>query len=187
MDYQKFDDNAIIRFIALNDHEALGVLYDRYGNLVFSIARNITMDQSLAEEITQEVFLRVWRRASTYRFSQSKVSTWLGSITRYLAIDELRRLNVRPKLHESVWTDVATLQEESAQDLDAITAREIEAQRVRVAMRRLPEEQNKVLALAFIKGLTHSEIADLLGIPLGTVKTRIRLAMQKLRKELQDR
>lgn len=186
MDYQSFDDNAIIRLIALNHHEALGVLYDRYGNLVFSIARNITMDQSLAAEITQEVFLRVWRRANTYRFGQSKVSTWLGSITRYRAIDELRRQNVRPKLHEAVWADEAIPQEESGEDLDATTERAIEIQRVRAAIARLPEEQKKALALAFFNGLTHSEISELLGEPLGTVKTRIRLAMQKLRKELQD-
>lgn len=186
MDYQSLEDEAILRLIALNHQDALSVLYDRYGRLVYSVARNIMGNQELAEEVTQEVFLRVWRRASTYRFGHSKVSTWLGSITRHRAIDELRRLNVRPKLHEALWADEGILQEETGEDLDAITERAIEARQVRAAIERLPKEQKKALALAFFKGLTHSEIADLLGEPLGTVKTRIRLAMQKLRKDLLD-
>ena len=186
MDYQSLEDEAILRLIALNHQDALGVLYDRYGRLVYSVARNIMGNQGLAEGVTQEVFLRVWRRASTYRFGQSKVSTWLGSITRHRAIDELRRLNVRPKLHEALWADEGILQEETGEDLDEITERAIEARRVRAAIERLPKEQKRALALEFFKGLTHSEIADLLGEPLGTVKTRIRLAMQKLRKDLLD-
>lgn len=186
MDYQSFDDNAILRLIALNQQDALGVLYDRYGKLVFSVARNITGNQSLSEEITQEVFLRVWRRANTYRFGKSKVSTWLGSIARHLAIDELRRRSVRPDLDGAVWEESGALQGDGSEDLDVITERDIEAQRVREAIERLPEKQKRALALAFIKGLTHREIADLLGEPLGTVKTRIRLAMQRLRKDLKD-
>lgn len=186
MDYQSLDDNSLLLMIGLQHQDALSVLYDRYGRLVYSVARNITGDQALAEEITQEVFLRVWQRADSYKISQSKVSTWLGSITRHRAIDELRRSNVRPDLNAAEWKESAAFLRDKSDDMDAITERSMEAHRVQEAIGTLSEEQKKALSLAFFKGLTHSEIAKLLREPLGTVKTRIRLALQKLKKELKD-
>ncbi len=186
MDYKKFDDESLIRLIARSQTEALGELYDRYNRLVFGMARNAVSDQALAEEITQDVFMRVWNKASTYQAEQGKVVNWIAGITRNRSIDVFR--------HQKSLLDGNSL---SLEDLpffdppDSLNVeREIESkfkkQRVQQALFQLPEEQREVLALAYFRGYTHEEAAEALGQPLGTVKTRIRLGMQKLRNLLEE-
>jgi RNA polymerase sigma-70 factor (ECF subfamily) len=184
VDYTTLDDAALIRLVAHHKSEALSELYDRYGRLIFSVAFNAVGNQESAEEIVQDVFTRVWEKAVTYDVDLAKVSTWLISITRNRSIDELRRVKVRPEHNSVGWAEV----EPAHVPLTANPEDEVEIswqQRVvRQAVSALPEDQQKALALAFFRGYSHSEIAEALGEPLGTVKTRIRMAMKKLRQVL---
>lgn len=199
MNFSALDDASLLEIIAntygkLNAepilNEAVGALYDRYGRLVFSVALHLVSDVETSEEITQDVFVRVCEGARGYREQLARVSTWLVSIARHRAIDELRRRGVRPEQINVDWLD-----EESRLRRDGLPAavgpeREIETtlhhQTIRLMVANLPADQRQVLGLAYFKGMSHSQIADLLGEPLGTVKSRIRLAMQRLRDALQD-
>ena len=187
MNYATLDDETLLRLIAHSSAEAMSVFYDRYSRLVFSLALNVVGDHATAEEITQDVFFRVWDRANTYRVEQAKVSTWLTSITRYRSIDVLRRRSSRPEKDSVRWEDVSlnTLPT-SADDTEELVALSLTRVRVQAAVASLPAEQRQALALAFFQGLTHSEIAEILGDPLGTVKTRIRSGMKKLRDILKE-
>jgi RNA polymerase sigma-70 factor (ECF subfamily) len=186
VDFKKFDDESLIRLIARSQSEALGELYDRYNRLVFGMARNAVSDQTLAEEITQDVFMRVWNKASTYQAEQGKVVNWIAGITRNRAIDVFR--------HQKSLQDGNSISLEDLPFFDPPdnlnVEREIESkfkkQRIQQALFQLPEEQRDALALAYFRGYTHEEAAEALGQPLGTVKTRIRLGMQKLRNLLEE-
>jgi RNA polymerase sigma-70 factor (ECF subfamily) len=184
LDYSTLDDEILIQLIGRASPEALGELYDRYSRLVFSLAINAVGDPATAEEITQDVFVRVWQRARQYRADRGKVSTWLTGITRHRAIDQLRRRGSRPEQHSVAWADISPGSEPAVDGPEQSVARTMEGERVRDAMARLPEEQQQVLALAYFQGLTQSQMAQVLGLPLGTVKTRIRLGMKKLRELL---
>ncbi len=186
MDYSKLDDVALIGLIEREHTEALSVLYDRYSRLVFSLAMHLLGDQATAEEVTLDVFTRVWEKAGMYRADKAKVSTWLASIARYHAIDILRRQGSRPEQNSVALTEVTADALLSADGPEEATELTLQRQRVRAAITGLPADQQQVLSLAYFSGLTHREIAEKLGEPLGTVKTRIRLAMQKLRQALQD-
>jgi len=184
--YSTFDDETLMRLIVEARAEALGELYDRYSRLVFSLALNSVGDPATAEEVTQDVFLRVWQRAGQYRADRAKVSTWLTSITRHRAIDQLRRRGSRPEQHSVAWAELSPGTEPSVNGPEQSAALAMERAQVRAAIAQLSEEQKQVLALAYFQGLTQSQIAETLDLPLGTVKTRIRLGMQKLREMLQE-
>lgn len=181
MDYSQLADDELLRRIARADKDALGELYDRYGGLVFSVALKSISHPETAEEITQDVFLRVWKHAGSYRPQRGKVSTWIASITRNRAIDLIRSYQVRPESHSIGWEEVPDAKLPNQDNLEQKVERLDRRGRVRSALDTLPEEQKNALAMAFFLGYTHREIAETLGLPLGTVKTRIRLAMQKLR------
>lgn len=187
MDYSSLDDETLIGYILQAKPEALASLYDRYSRLVFSIALHTVGRYETAEEITQDVFLRVWNKAYTYQPDQAKVVTWISSITRYRSIDMLRKRGARPQ-NDSLSLD--ELQSGSIpaanSDLEDLASLSIEQRRVHIAVAALPQEQRQALDLAYFQGLTHSEIAARLDQPLGTVKTRIRLGMQKLRELLRE-
>lgn len=185
-DYASQDDATLIRLIAQAQAEALAQLYDRYSRLIFSIALAMVDDHDIAEEITLDVFVRVWQKAGTYRADQAKVSTWLTHITRHHTIDVLRRRGARPEQYNLSWdeiTDGAALSSSDPQELVELSLRRA---RVRAAIAQLPADQKQALVLAYFRGYTQRQIAEALNQPLGTVKTRIRLAMQKLRDLLQD-
>jgi RNA polymerase sigma-70 factor (ECF subfamily) len=184
MDYTTLDDSSLIRLIAHSRSEALSALYDRYSRLVFSIAYNSLHDQGLAEEVVQDVFTRVWEKAVTYEANLAKVSTWLITITRNRAIDELRRIKVRPEANQVGWDDLTENIIPHSDVTESMVEMSLQQKQVRHALAALPEEQRKALALAYFQGLSHSEIAAELNEPVGTIKTRIRLAMQKLRQIL---
>jgi RNA polymerase sigma-70 factor (ECF subfamily) len=147
---------------------------------------HIVGDRETAEEITLDVFTRTWENASTYDPTRAKVTTWLTSIARNRSIDELRRRGVRAEQHSVRWTDVPPDAEPRSNGLEARTERSLEREHVRAAVAELPDEQRQVLSLAYFGGYTQREIAEALNQPLGTVKTRIRLAMNKLRQALRD-
>jgi RNA polymerase sigma-70 factor, ECF subfamily len=171
--------------------EALGALYDRYGRLVFTVAIHVVGDSETAEEITQDVFVRVWEGARTYRSDLAKVSSWLISIARHRAIDELRRRGIRPEKDSSGWPEDVGLDHLDGLPLwdgpEETVESHLQHQNIRKVIATLPTDQREVLGLAYFKGLSHSQIAEQLDEPLGTVKSRIRQAMQKIRDTLIER
>ena len=186
MDYSKFDDETLLHLITEAQGDALSELYDRYCRLVFSLAVFILGDSGLAEEVTQDVFIRVWGKAETYRADQAKVSTWLTSITRNRAIDIIRQRRVRPEGQSISWQMLTpnSIPKIDGRTPEELADRSLENHRIREAIGDLPLEQRKALILAYFYGYSHSQIATELQEPLGTVKTRIRMAMQKLRNSL---
>jgi RNA polymerase sigma-70 factor (ECF subfamily) len=185
VNYATLDDTTLIILIAHTHPEALSELYDRYNRLVFSLALNLVSDYATAEDITLDVFTRVWEKAQTYRAEQAKVSTWLASIARYRSIDVLRQQNSRPEQHSISWAEISARPLLDPNDPEKVTELSMRQERIRAAMGQLSEDQKQVLALAYFKGYTQRQIAEVLGQPLGTVKTRICSAMQKLRQILQ--
>jgi len=185
MDYTRLNDEILIHLIARSQENALSELYDRYNRLVYSVALKTLADPARAEEITQDVFVRVWEKAETYRVEQGHVATWLASITRNRAIDVFRHNRIHLKNLQISWDEAESLSPPAPQDVETEVDLIQRQRRVRWAVAQLPEEQKQALGLAFFQGLSHPEIAEALGEPLGTIKTRIRLAMQKLRLLLQ--
>jgi RNA polymerase sigma-70 factor, ECF subfamily len=162
---------------------AISELYDRYGRLVFSLAVKIVGESTVAEEITQDVFVQIWNKADTFRPESGKVITWLSSVARYRAIDVLRRQNARPEGHH-ISLDDGFFEEDKEADVVPAVELLLEHQRVRRALQDLPPDQRIALNLAYFQGLTQQQISEKLNEPLGTIKTRIRLGMQKLRQTL---
>jgi RNA polymerase sigma-70 factor (ECF subfamily) len=181
LDLSGLDDAALIVLIARSNSGALSLLYDRYGRMVFSVAYHVVGDSETAEEITQDVFVRVWEGAVSYRPELAKVSSWMISITRYRAIDELRRRSVRPEKNQVPWLEETEDGIPLMDGAESVAETNLQLHSVRNAIAALPSDQRKVLSMAFFNGYSHSEISERLGEPLGTVKSRIRLAMQKLR------
>ncbi len=178
-------DLDLLRGIVAGDSTALGALYDRYGRLIYSLAYTITGEDGQAEEVTQDVFVQVWQKAATYQAERGKVVTWITSIARHRAIDRLRRLGARPEGHQISFDADDVPDPPSPAHVEGDVQLDLEREALRRAMGELPEEQRKALALAYFKGYTHSEIAGYTGEALGTIKTRIRLAMIKLRAALE--
>lgn len=185
-DYVRYDDESLIRLIAQAHEEALAQLYDRYNRLVFSLALAIVNDRATAEEITLDVFMRVWQKAATYRADQAKVSTWLTHIARHHAIDVLRRRSIRPDHYAAHWEDVTPHAPSSQEDPEESAELSLQRNRIQAALAQLPSDQKQALMLAYFAGYTHQQIAETLKQPLGTVKTRLRLALQKLRDFFRD-
>jgi RNA polymerase sigma-70 factor, ECF subfamily len=186
MDYTRFDDETLLRLIARSQENALSVLYDRYSRLVYSVALNALSDPAKAEEVTQDVFVRVWEKADTFRVEQGHVATWLAGITRNRSIDVFRRGRSRLEDQQISWEDAESFNPTDPQNVEAEADLAQRQRRVRWAVAQLPDEQKRALGLAYFQGLSHPEIAQTLGEPLGTIKTRIRLGMQKLRLLLQN-
>ncbi len=180
MDDTYMTDAALLGRIAQRDPQAFEVFYLRHARPVFSLALAILGDRTRAGDLTQEVFLLVWRRAGTYQPGGS-VRAWVLRLTRNRAIDELRR--DRRRFHAEL-----TLPDHGFHALPApsVWAEAAEGEAIRAAIAALPAEQSEALLLAFFHGLSHQEIATRLRTPLGTIKTRIRRALQTLRKQFQE-
>lgn len=177
------DDVALVARLADGDEEALGPLYDRYGRAVYSLAVRIVHDGATAEEVTQEVFVRLWRAAAGFDPAKGKVLTWLLRITHNLALNEIRRQQSRPMAATSFDWEMDGAQvadNDVGVDPAASAALREQADLVRGALAQLPEPQRKAIELAFYGGLSQAEVAVALGEPLGTVKSRIRAGMQRL-------
>lgn len=185
-DYARHTDERLLSLIAQRQEQALAELYNRYNRLVFSLALAVVNDRATAEEITLDVFMRIWQKAATYRADQAKVSTWLTHIARNHAIDILRRRSVRLDQYAVHWEDTTFKQASSEPDPQESAEAALRRERVQAALAQLPPDQRQALLLAFFNGLSHSQIAEALKQPLGTIKTRLRLAMQKLRESLSD-
>lgn len=179
------DDIQLLRLIAQAQSEALHELFERYNRLVFSVALAIVGDRGTAEEITLDVFVQVWKRAGTYQQDRAKVSTWLIAITRHHSIDILRWQKSRPETDSLNWDGISLHNGPVVHNLEEKVELNLQRDRVREALSQLPDEQRETLIMAYFKGYTQSQISEALGQPLGTIKTRIRLGMQKLRKLLE--
>lgn len=176
-------DEELLERIAAGDAGALGELYDTYGRIVFAIIYRMLASPEAAEEVVQDVFHSVWRRADGYRRDRGAVRTWLLSIARNAAIDWRRTKGKR--IEREVELDAAAALRGDSTVEDTVM-QSLRAERVREAVRGLPAEQRDVLALAFWGGLTQTEIAERTGTPLGTVKSRVRLGMERLRQRLES-
>ena len=177
-------DEQILAALAQRDLNALEELYDRYGKVSYSLAYRIVGDRGTAEDVVQDAFLSVWRQAGSYRRDRGAPRTWLMSIVHHRSIDRLRSHasssttipydempessdeGLRPSIWQQAWSNVRG-------DI------------VRRALERLPAEQRKSIELAYFSGYTQAEIAELMGVPLGTVKGRMRIGLQKLRAMLE--
>lgn len=183
MDYTRLRDDELMDRLGRRDIAAFEAIYDRYGDLVFSVALRVVGDTYVAEDIAQDVFLRVWRRPEQFDLNRGKFVTWLLSVTRNRSIDE-RRSRGRRLRHEALPAADEDDVIPSGNDRDdpaLATVVSLDRQAVRDALLVLPPEQKLAIQLAYFGGLTQQEIANKLGQPLGTVKTRIRLGMQKMR------
>ncbi len=174
-------NHTLIQQIGAGNQKAFGILYDRYKTLVFSLAVKIAGNHETAEDIALDVFTQIWENADKYHPKKGSVRGWVASITRYRSIDTLRRRNVRLDLHHPSWSDIQleALPSNGNPD-DELESAEIR-RKVSNSIIRLPKDQQEVLAMAYYKGYTHRQIAEALNEPLGTIKTRIRLGLQKLR------
>ncbi len=180
------DDAALMSQVAqapMTGSTALGELYDRYGRMVFSLAYRITGSSETAEEVTQDVFVQVWRFAQHYDPQQGKLTTWLSSVTRNRSIDILRQQNVRPEGHaDSLDDDLFSLNDPPGEAaVEPSVELHLEQHQVRQALEQLPADQRQALSMAYFMGMTQQEISETLHQPLGTIKTRIRLGMVKLK------
>jgi RNA polymerase sigma-70 factor, ECF subfamily len=178
-DYAQLDDETLVRLLVRQDVRALEVLYHRYSRPIFSLALKILGDREVVEEVVQEVFLRLWTRAFGYDPQRGKLLSWLLTITHHRAIDELRRRRSQPEV-DGLQDQQASVEESDADPSKSLAQVE-EREAVQQALNQLPESQRRPIELAYYGGLTQVEIAQLLREPLGTIKTRMRLGMQKLR------
>jgi RNA polymerase sigma-70 factor (ECF subfamily) len=173
---QTQDDVELMQKMSAGDDQALLEVYDRYSRLVYTLAFHVLRDAHAAEDISQEIFLQLWRDPAAYNPQRGRLGAWITVITRHRAIDHLRRQQKESRLPDGV----LAIDRPGGPQFDHLP----DIRKVRSIFNRLPPSQREVLELAYFGGLTHSEIVARTGEPLGTVKSRIRLAMQNLRRIL---
>jgi RNA polymerase sigma-70 factor (ECF subfamily) len=182
-DFHRLADEDLMPLMNRREPSAFEIVYDRHGGAAFSLAYRILGDRAKAEDITQEAFLSLWRSGTHYDRARGSVRTWLLGIVRNRAIDLLRREVLQPPpLAFEPRPDMAR----SEEDTGVEALRREAARQVRGALSVLPVDQMRVIELAYFGGLTHSEIAEMLNMPLGTVKGRMRLGMEKIRAQLAE-
>jgi len=182
---ERLADEELMPLIGDKDPEAFEVFYDRHGGVAYSLAYRIVGEQAAAEDVTQEAFISLWRSGARFDSTRGSVRSWMLSIVRNRAIDHLRsKAGKAPKL---AFDDDSILEQRPAEELTEEEAMQHEtASEVRGALGTLPGDQSKVIELAYFGGFSHSEIAQMLGVPLGTVKGRMRLGLEKIRGELAE-
>jgi RNA polymerase sigma-70 factor (ECF subfamily) len=180
--YKALEDQALMERLTYQDLTAFRTLYNRYSSLVYSASLRVLRDAGLAEDMVQEIFLRIWRKPESYVATRGKFATWLTSVTRNRAVDAIRSRNRRYR-HETASPEEQEWDVPGDERDDPALTAEMSDQRRMIlkALSGLPAEQRQVIKLAYFGGLTQQEISEKLDQPLGTVKTRIRLGMQKLK------
>ncbi|HUB99746.1 MAG TPA: sigma-70 family RNA polymerase sigma factor [Solirubrobacterales bacterium] len=183
---ERLADEELMPLIGAKDPEAFAVFYDRHGGVAYSLAYRIVGDPGAAEDVTQEAFISVWRSGARFDRARGSVRSWMLSIVRNRAIDSLRA-GAASKAPKLTFDDDAVLEQRPAEELTEEEAMRHEtADEVRGALGLLPGDQSKVIELAYYGGFSQSEIAEMLGVPLGTVKGRMRLGMEKIRGEIAE-
>jgi RNA polymerase sigma-70 factor (ECF subfamily) len=169
-------DLALVTAIRSGDQAAMGALYDRYSSIVYAVALRVLQETGAAEDVLQEIFMQLWRNPGAFDASRGNMAAWLAVIARHRAIDALRRR--RPE--SDIADVVVSVEPDLASDADRSRAMD----KVRGALEAMPSPQRSALEMAYFEGLTHVEIAEKTGEPLGTIKTRIRAGLVSLRKVL---
>jgi RNA polymerase sigma-70 factor (ECF subfamily) len=175
-------DEMLVARLCERDTEAFTLLYDRHNRLAFGLAYRMLEDPSLAEDVVQEAFLSVWRQAASFQAEKSAARTWLLSIVHHRAIDRIRRVTSR-EVSETALGGAPERADEST-DVEREVHLSVEAEQVHEALGSLPPDQQEAIRLAYFKGLSHSEIAEHLQVPIGTIKGRLRLGLHKMRAAL---
>jgi RNA polymerase sigma factor (sigma-70 family) len=182
--YGGLRDGQLVELVAQQDAGALEALYDRYGRAAYSLARRILTEETLAQDVVQEVFLSLWRDARRFDAGRGTVATYLLSMTHHRAVDVVRREeNLRRWRTSDEGLELAP--DPKARVEDEVEASERRAE-VRAALKDLPDPQRQALLLAYFGGYTQREVAALVGVPLGTVKTRMAAGMRKMKEALSD-
>jgi RNA polymerase sigma-70 factor (ECF subfamily) len=176
------DDAALVELVGKEDHEALAALYQRHGGICYRLARQVTGNQALAEDAVQEAFTGLWRDPGGYLPGRGSVRSWMLGLTHHKAVDFVRRESAQQRRRQAYAAQQVLDPPPAGPAQEAWTR--IRAQQVRAALADLPEAQRHALALAYFGGYTQREIAQLTGVPLGTVKTRMFAAMRRLRVRL---
>jgi RNA polymerase sigma-70 factor, ECF subfamily len=176
--YLMLADEDLISMVSEEDPEAFAALYDRHSRAAYSLGYRIMGQKQASEDLVQEVFLKVWRSAASYRAERGSVRTWILSIVHHRGIDQLRATASRQRTKDRFEASA-----EKSQPSEAFTEtwRNSQRDQVREALKTLPPEQLKILELAYFSGYTHVEIAELMDLPLGTVKGRMRLGLKKMK------
>lgn len=175
-------DIELYNRLVQRDKEALELLYDRYEKLVYSFSYRMTRDATLAEEVVQEVFIKLWNPHAPYTEDRGKFSSWLLTMTRNLSLDLIRKQSARPTVEFEERDSLTDPSETPEEWLETNEQNRF----VRKAVRKLKKEQQYIIELFYFQGLTHEKIADQTGLPLGTVKGRIRLALKHLKAFIQE-
>ena len=171
------DDASLLALVRSGDEQAMASLFDRYSKVVYSVALRVLRDPASAEDVLQEIFMQVWRNPESFSAARGSLGGWLAVVSRNRSIDALRRKRPTDSVEDVILASSYNLADEAE--------RNSLMERARGVIVKLPAEQRKTLEMAFFDGLTHSEIAEMTGDPLGTVKTRIRSALLTLRKAFQ--
>ncbi|HET9103488.1 MAG TPA: sigma-70 family RNA polymerase sigma factor [Solirubrobacteraceae bacterium] len=177
-------DEDLMQLVHDGDAQAFEVVFDRHSAVAFSLAYRMCGRRAMAEDVVQEAFLSLWRSGARYDRARGSVRSWILGVVHNRAIDAFRRETVRAG--KDVADDAALARVESGERTDTEVVRRDEAHTVRAALGELPADQRQVIELAYFGGFTHSQIADMLKLPAGTVKGRMRLGLSKLRLALGD-
>ncbi len=167
------NDMRLVARIRAGDQQAMSELYDRYGKVVYAVALRVLQDTAAAEDVLQDVFMQLWRNPDAFDASRGSLGAWLSVISRHRSIDVLRKRKPEVDIEDCVIAGGPDLSDEAE--------RSLVVEKVRAALAEMDPNQHKALELAYFQGLTHSEIAEKTGEPLGTIKTRIRSGLQQLR------
>jgi RNA polymerase sigma-70 factor (ECF subfamily) len=185
----QWSDEALLSAIARGAVWAMELLYERYSRVLYSLAYRMVADHQVAEDLSQDAFLAIWRRATSYSAQSGAARSWIVSIMHHRTIDYLRAVRRRSTLKEATWEEVERderIERMSVPDVWDEAWKNIRTATIREALMHLPPEQRMVIELAYFQGWTHSEIAQGCQIPLGTVKARMRLGLTRLRRILEE-
>ncbi len=185
IDYQELGDHQLIFRVAMTEKEALEALYSRYSSSVYSLAMFMLKNEALAEEVTQDIFLNIWTKASSYNAERGEPKSWIMSVAHHRIVDVIRSRRRTQNVTDPGAYDKLEMLPSSRISIEEEVERRIEREYILEALDTLPQEQREVIMLAYFQGYSQSEMAKILDQPLGTVKTRVRLAMKKLRAALE--
>lgn len=180
------DDRELLRRIVSQDRDALDLLYGRYVTPVYSMALHMLKQPPLAEEVTQDVFLNIWLKAASFNAERGQPRSWIMSVAHHRVVDVIRSRRRSMQMTDPEGYDTLERLPSGGASVESQVQQNIDRERIMRALTTLPENQRQVILLAYFEGYSQSEMAELLSEPLGTIKTRVRLAMQKLRTALQE-
>lgn len=185
VEYQELDDHQLINHVAMAEKQALEALYTRYASSVYSLAMFMLKQEALAQEATQDIFLNIWLKASSYKADRGEPKAWIMSVAHHKIVDAIRSRRRTIIVNDPAIYESLDLLPSGNVSTEEEVERNLERERILKALSTLPPTQRQVIMLAYFEGYTQSEMAEILQQPLGTVKTRVRLAMQKLRATLE--